>query len=258
MGDCASRPSRERVSLHMRDSKSRNDLKFFERPSVLALQAFPYAPMNLSERIEFYEVCLRRLSADEASLLKATERYGIKLKEPPYPYINVEVQKGVDIVSTELCLQNCQPFVTVSLEPNGTQQSTFPGDIEMPVWFALMEFHLGTFRYEKIVFTVFLKRRLGSPSEYGRVEFSLKEIKDQELREGWYELKLTQPVLEAKPRLKLRLQMISELNKVVETLKKTCEEALKKTKSLLVEFTEKLREAEEEHKKVVGALIAAV
>lgn len=258
MGDCTSRPSREKISIHMKEGNNRNDIKFFEKPDVLVLRSTPPVPENLSERVEFYEDCLGKLKADTLCLLKAAEKYSLKYKIPPYPYIVAEVQKGVDIISTELCLQGCQPYVVVSLEPKGSRFSTFPGEIDLPVWFQLFEFQLGTYRYEKLVFTVFLTRRLGSPSEVGKVEFSLKELKSQELRHGWHELALKYPIQKAIPRLKLRVQMVIDLPKLVESLKKTTEDALTKTTQTISDFTLKLSEAEFEHQRhSVGLLRSA-
>jgi prefoldin subunit 5 len=247
MGDCTSRASNDEISIHYKTTIDRNDFKFYERPNVLVLRGISQAPSLLSDRIEYYEDCIERLKADVQSLLKAIEKYSVKYREPASPLISVEVQKGVDIVSTELCLQACQPYVVVSLEPGGSQQSTFTGQIGLPMWFQTFELQLGTCRYERVVFKVYLTRRLGAPLEYGSVEFSLKDIKDQELRSDWYTLNLKQPIEEARPKLRLRVQMINELGQIIAKLKATSEEALAKTNNAIIELREKHREAEAEY-----------
>lgn len=77
-----------------------------------------------------------------------------------------------------------------------------------------------------------VKRCVGRAKEVGRITFQIKELEDQLLREGWFELDRSSTE-EARPTIRLRVQLVYDRTLLYCKLKELCEEKVKLVDSIL-------------------------
>jgi C2 domain len=198
MGECISRPSDTDIENHILELNSKNDSYF---------RYFPFATITDEQISSEKNICLlenklnsfKKKKSEFQSILESTNQSITSI-----PELNIEVQKGLNLKPSGVCLNLGKPIVIIRLEPNGPHLETFKSNIHTPYWYRFFQFKQ-TIPYTKIVFEVVLKKDLSQDYELGKLEIKISELEDQNVKEDWFSLKSIDGI---NPCLKIRLQYI--------------------------------------------------
>jgi hypothetical protein len=224
MGDCTSRPTKEDIEFHQKPVW-RHDTKFYRRPDL------PYLKEIVDERIvnadqqERYKKYDQQLQADIKYLNNLKDS---KHKHLPkaHPYIAIEVCKAVNLYPDISCLQAARPIVKVTALPVFCWVQTTPGEQMIPSWNQYFEIETENSAFDNLTFTVLMERRIGGLFEYGKVVIPFEQLRDQEVKSGWFDIEGPAAAPEGKPQLLLKCQFISDLSALLESHRALCEATL--------------------------------
>lgn len=220
MGDCTSRPTESEIEQHLSGSNAKND-QFF--------RSIPF-PVH-SEASILKENNINVLERKKKLFEKKKQEYTYKLEStiqgmPVIPELNIEVQKGVNFFNNQICVSQGQPFVSVSLEPNGPKFDTYVSDRYKPYWFRFIQFRQTLWSFKSVLFKVVMKNSMVSDAILGIHEIKINDLEDQMVHEGWFDLICESNNFEARPALRLRIQLIRDERALLENLMKSCEEKM--------------------------------
>lgn len=220
MGDCASRVSQSELEAHKRDYNSKNDTHF---------QAIPYES-SINQSIS-EELSVRALEEKRKIYARKIIDYKNTLNNtpigvPPIPELNIEVQKGINMFTPGLCINQGNPYVNVRLEPKGPSFDTFASDLYKPYWYKLFQFKQSLHNFTKIVFTVYRKKNMRADEFYGEFQININDLEDQIVLEEWYQVKMFEDPDEKPPAVRVRLQLVHNQRLLLEKMIKRCEEKI--------------------------------
>lgn len=207
MGDCASRPSRSEIEEHLNDSNSKNDRFFKMIPYADDQQRLISLEINqniLEGRKYLFDKKYKEFSKKSESISKNSH----KVQE-----FLIEVQKATNINQTGFCFNMGKPFVTVSLEPNGPSESTFPADYFRPKWYKMINFKT-LLNFQSVKFEVNIEN---SGKTLGNFSIKIKDLESQDIISNWFPLGSS-----SESSLKIRIQYIKDEILLYKSLEKRC------------------------------------
>ncbi|OMJ79972.1 hypothetical protein SteCoe_19890 [Stentor coeruleus] len=223
MGECASRPSSQEIEQHIIEINSKNDMHF------------RYAPMHTITKDQLLAEKNLHILESKAKLFKKKKQEFIsKLESTSHgvavvPELNIEVQKGVNLIESGLCWAQGKPYVVVSLEPNGPKLETFDSNTYRPYWFKFIQFKQ-TIPYAKIVFRVMSRKNYGSDDLIGVYEIKISEISDQMVKEGWFSIETE---YKNNPAIRVRVQYIYDEKKLLQSIIDNCGEKIQEIQRVI-------------------------
>ncbi|OMJ92952.1 hypothetical protein SteCoe_4170 [Stentor coeruleus] len=229
MGECTSRPSNQELEQHIQELNSKNDIYFRYIPLHTLTKESLQSEKNL-HILESKIKILKKKKQDFNSKLESAN-HGISA----IPELNIEVQKGINLLESGICWTQGKPYVTVSLEPNGPKYETFESNIYRPYWYKLIQFKQ-TIPYVKIVLRVMAKKNYGVDTCLGFYEIKISEINDQMVKEGWFNLESSGNSV---PSIRIRVQYIFDEKKLLEDIVGLCDEKI----SVIEEVVRKIHDA---------------
>ncbi|CAG9322792.1 unnamed protein product [Blepharisma stoltei] len=231
MGDCASRPSEKELEMHITCSNPKNDQHF---------QFVPYTALteiSVQNETNIYVLESKKKQFQRKKLEYQYKHENALQGVPQIPELNIEVQKGANFYSDSFCISQGNPYVSVSLEPNGPKIDTYISDRYRPYWYRFIQFKQSLWSYKSVVFKVMMRSSLKGDQVLGTHEVNLKSLEDQNLYEGWYNLSnCTQT--DKIPALRLRMQLTKDEKMLWAKLIATCDEKLKRIEKRIEEIHE--------------------
>ncbi|CAG9332280.1 unnamed protein product [Blepharisma stoltei] len=244
MGDCASRPKEEEVNSHIKYKDNKNDKYFIPLVDMPYLKDINNNPITTADEQDQITQYVKLLEID----IKKTEAKIKELRSDPPKNsgsrIVIEIQKGKDIIPDILCFQDAKVYVIVEIQPLKTKFQTKVSKKFIPSWFEVFKANLPLSQAQKIIFTVMLDVKLGSPIEFGKVEIDFKDLQNQDTLVGWYDIKSNQK-REGNPSLLIRAQYIYDDYVFQQNNLKRCEEFVPKARNALNICRYKLEKVEE-------------
>ena len=208
MGDCTSRPSGSEIEEHLIESNPKND-RFFR---ILPYADDQYRLISLENdrnvletRKYFFDKKYKELSKKSEILSKNSH----KVQE-----FVIEIQKSTPLPQSGFCFNKKKPFVTVSLEPNGPSESTFPTDYFRPKWYKMINFKT-LLTFQSLKFEV---RTEDSPNPLGTFSIRTKDLESQDVLDNWFPFSGTS----AENSLKIRVQFIKDEALLYKSLENRC------------------------------------
>lgn len=205
MGSCTSRPTESEIEKHKQSLSNKNDKSFYFVPRVYT-SSFKEAKADLLERIEFFE------------LRQKSQIQGI----PQTPKLTVEVQKGVHLVKKVSCFKSVNPFVRVSLQPNGPRYESKSSDAFYPSWYSVFSFCQSLSSFQKVLVEV-LNRT--DNQTLGQAEVYLEELSTQQVNSSWHSLKNSS---NSSASVRMRIQLIKDEKSLLDQLLEDCKSKLQK------------------------------
>ena len=234
MGDCFSRPNESQVANHKKRENKRNEKNFID--SIAHLNKSTLGSLSLDTLKKINE----DIDHEQQVFYEKIENSTAGM--PSIPEILVEVQKGVDLYKKE-CLYSQLPMVKISLEPKGPSFNTFNADKYLPEWFKLVRINQNLLGFTTLKVSVFLVDSDQKEEFLGKHDFSLIELEDQRIREGWYKIETERDNEGLNPKIQLRIQLINDYKAIYTVL-------IKESNDILEQVTEVIATKEASNLKV--------
>lgn len=250
MGVCASRPKDDEISKHQRYADHGNDHKFKYITQFPFLKEIKPGNIKTADEQDKYKEWVTQLETEIPNIRKKLDSAKKLWATTPsnQSQLLVEVQKAQDIYPNLLCFQQSHPYVLIELLPKGPNERTFIGSPSIPIWYHLSEFKQDDLsKFQELKFTILHTRKIGNPVEFGTVQVKLEDLKNQEVKDAWYDIYTSESTPDFKPMLKLRLQFLHDfpefMNKEIDTYEQLlpqANDALKKCKEKLFKLNEEI------------------
>ena len=217
MGDCFSRPSESQIQFHKKKEDKRNEISFIDTLVHLNNQSLEVLSLDILEKIQ------EDIENEKKSFYDKIENSTAGM--PSIPEIVVDVQKGLDLYKKE-CLNSQLPIVRISLEPGGPSFDTHTADKFLPEWWNLVRIKQNLLGFNTLRVSVVLKGSNKQEEYFGMHDFSLADLEDQRIREGWHKIETGRANEGLHPKIQLRIQMINDYKGIYTVLIKESNEVL--------------------------------
>lgn len=226
MGDCTSRPTQNEIEEHLNESNSKNDKYFRIVPFADDQRRLITSETSqdvLLTRKYFFDKKYKEFNRKSERIAKNSNNVQEFL---------IEIQKAYGLTQSGFCFNQGKPYVSVTLEPNGPSDSTFPADSFRPKWYKMLHFKT-LLSFQSINFEVKVEN---SSKSLGSFSIKIKDLESQEVFCNWFPLST-----DGQHSLKVRIQYIKDEKLLLSQLEKSCldyideiEEVIRKLSTLTI------------------------
>ncbi|CAG9316778.1 unnamed protein product [Blepharisma stoltei] len=217
MGDCSSRPTKADMEQHIHDYNAKNDLFFQAVPFDRKIEEMileENSKKGLQEKLQLYQ---------RKKVEYLTTYSTITAGEPHIPELSIEIQKGLDLHTNNLCFTQGKPYVTVTLEPKGPIYETFESDKFIPYWFQLFQIKQNMNSFSHLLIQVWHRRNVADDLLIGDMAIKISDLEDQHVKEEWVELTSLYSNDLLRPSLRVRIQLMHDKKALLHRLSKRCQ-----------------------------------
>jgi len=221
MGDCTSRVTEDEITSHKNSTNSKHDAEFFYEVNLPYLEEIKEVHIKTADEQDWTKKRITMLQKDIS-----------RLQQPPSKQntgLILEVQKGTNLHSGALCLQDPKTYVEGVVYPSNQKFKTPCAAPVIPSWFYLYK-DPNLKELHKVALEVKVQVKLGKDLSLGKVVIERSALENQKLLEGWFKLE-TKDL--GSPSLRLRIQFIKDFSELLKSNSLRAKELLPQAKHAL-------------------------